>query len=442
MRSLSTLDFFINVVDLAVVIATLSMLIYVVFRAYLGYRQSRLSGGILIAAGLAVILFPQIRDLANRFIQLSPGAIDVGLVSAMYSDAWHGWTLSRLAFVLVVTGFVITELNRRRTEKQLDKNIGELAEMRRLGREADERFSHLSENTSSAVYCYKYDPPMPVDLSVDEQIKLSFDATLLHCNSVFAQEFSPERAEDLIGRSRGLLDSGENEHVYREHFLNFIGNDYRLSDYEIRHARTRGRDRALRLNVTGVVSDGFLDRIWVVETDIMELHETEVTLKRRQTFLGLVAWISSQLVAASDKNADRLIEECIEEICVYFDADRSSILLIDEKNSRLASPAYRWGQQGGPADASFSLDMFPDIVMRLEAGRAVRIDDTSAISDDYSVERKQLARRGVSGLIVLPLIVAEGLVGAITIGRYLNQNPWTDDDVQDAMVLSELLVNR
>ena len=444
MNTATGLDFFVSFVDLTVIVVAISMLSYALYRGKLRYRESLASGGVLIACGLIIIVYAHLSDLVYQFIPNSGSASEAGFTSTFYSTAWYDWILSRAAFALIAIGFVISVLSRRRTENHLRSSMNEIEDLRLVGDEADQRFRYLFDNTSNSVFCYEYNPPMPIDLPAEEQIERSLGATLCHCNPSFAEDMNVSHPQDILGQRIGLLDRGVDFEAYSKHFTTFIENDYRLRDYAHNYRTADGRQKSLSVNITGVVNDRLLERVWVVETNVSALRETEVALERRQTFLELVAWVSSELVTAPDDRADELVEECLGEICGYFEADRSVIFWIGDEDPSVATSAsidYLWSTQGNPFGSTISLELYPKFMALLAAGKPVRIDDVSAMSEDFKGERKQLEKLGVKASMILPMTVADKIVGGLTVGRFRAHVPWSDDDEQDMIVLSELLAN-
>lgn len=345
------------------------------------------------------------------------------------------------AFVVIAIVLSIAIWKRRQTEQHLRSSIDALRDLRVIGFEADERFRYLFDNTSNVVYCYKFDPAMAVDLPIEAQIERSLSATLCHCNPAFAEQSYAKSPLEVLGQKAELLDRGIDSATYARYFRDFVDNDYLLRDYEHQYNAADGNSRAISANVTGIVNEGHLERVWFVETDVLPLRVTKFALERRQTFLELMAWVSSKLVTASDEKADGIVEECLEEICSYFNADRSTIFWLEEDNPDVAVIEYFWRAHKKELRGPLPLKMYPAFIARLNAKQPVRIDHVSAMPDEFAVERKELERHELKALIILPMVVAEDVVGGMTLGRSERDDPWSDDDLQDAIVLSELLAN-
>lgn len=440
MSTASNLDFFIRIVDLAVIVTAIWMLSYALYRGYFRSRQTLPTGSVLVAFGLIVIAVAHLSDFAFQFQQPSDTANSIGLTSTRYWSGWYDWLMSRTAFVLILTGLAAMVINRRRTEKNLSTSMAELDETRLVGIEADERFDHALNSTSNSMYCYAFDPPMSIDLPIEEQIERSLDATLLHCNTAYARQFGAAQKEDLIGQSLRALDRSESATAHAAYFKAFVDNGYQFVEHDLHYETADGRDKAIRMNVSGVIVGHGLERLWAVETNILDLHLTREALERRQTFLEMIAWVSSELVTVQNETADDMVERCMSEICRYLEADRSSIYWRDGDN-KSASILYAWGSPGDPRGRTVALDSLPGISMRLGTGGPVQIDDVSAMPDEFESDRQELERFSVKSLIILPMSIDREIVGGMTISRFERAVPWASDDLQDAIVFSDLLAN-
>jgi PAS domain-containing protein len=104
------------------------------------------------------------------------------------------------------------------------------------------RFRSLIEQTTDAVFCYEYDPPIPTGLPVEEQLKLFYRGVLVECNDVCARSYGATRAEEVIGRKLNEL-FGTSPGSLDDFFREFIQNGYRTVDAEATEISEDGTKR-------------------------------------------------------------------------------------------------------------------------------------------------------------------------------------------------------
>ena len=171
----------------------------------------------------------------------------------------------------------LISLIHKRDEKQL-KNF----------KEREEGFRSLIEQTTDAVFCYEFSSPIPVDLSIDEQVKLMYNCVLVDCNLICAQSYGFDKVEDIIGRKLtdlfGTLPGSLNKL-----FRNMVESGYQIVDGLGIEKIPGDVDRYYLNNGYGVIENGKLQRIWGTFRDItrrkiaeQELRESEQFLKRAQ----------------------------------------------------------------------------------------------------------------------------------------------------------------
>jgi PAS domain S-box-containing protein len=145
-------------------------------------------------------------------------------------------------------------------------------------RKSEERYRAFVEHSSEAVWCVNIEPPCPLSLSTDDQIKHIYEhGYLAECNDVMAQMFGFSKAAELFGLRMGtLLPRSKPENL--EYLKTFIESGYRLAD-----ADTQERDRAFNLkcflnNLVGTIENGAMVRAWGTKRDITKRKEAENAL--------------------------------------------------------------------------------------------------------------------------------------------------------------------
>ena len=430
---------FIAASELAVILLVVGLLIYAAARGFLSSRILPPSSLALIVTGVALAVLAGFGG--HVFVWLLPALQPQGEVveTSLATIRRMQWLASNASVVMIAIGFLIAVKHRKQAEDRFIDTRRELEVSKYFEYQAEERFRYLFDSTSNAVYCYRFDPPMPVDLPVEDQIERSYYAVLQDCNVIFARELEAEDPSEVIGSLMGYLDSAKDTAAHEDYFRTFIDGDYRLDAYEMAYQTPSGEDRAVRINMVGVVRDGLLHRMWAVENNILDLRQTKAALRRRREYQALVASVSSQLVKSSDEEADTVVKNCMRAICDFAGADRSTMFWIDER-SNIASVEYFWS----PGEEPFgpvSMNQFPEFAKHLRAFRPVRIDDVANLPDSYRIDRTSLEKFDLKSLLIIPMIVGGQTVGGLSFGRLQVPEEWTPQDVDDLTVFAELLAN-
>jgi PAS domain S-box-containing protein len=160
----------------------------------------------------------------------------------------------------------------------------EIAAFRRTGemlRVSEQRFRSLIEHTTDAVFCYEYDPPIPTDFAIEEQVKLFYRGVLAECNDVAARSYGATRAVEVVGQKLTEL-FGTAPGSLDDFFRAFIQNGYRTVDAEGTEVLPDGTKRYFLNNGHGVIEEGMLLRVWGAFRDITDRKLAEEKLRESE----------------------------------------------------------------------------------------------------------------------------------------------------------------
>jgi len=144
-------------------------------------------GRVLIFLGLAMSGLFYLADLVIMTL-LPPYIGDQRAMEIMtFLHLEVQWYTSLTSLVLITAGIVDVARQRRKVEKTIQRNAQRVERVQREILNSELRFRSLIEQTKDAIYCFEFDPPMPTDLPLDEQVEYSKRGVLVECNQVFAQ---------------------------------------------------------------------------------------------------------------------------------------------------------------------------------------------------------------------------------------------------------------
>lgn len=426
--------------DFVLLCIALITVVYAVSRHQVVQSLYPRSGLIFIVLGTAIFVFTY---LAEIVLSLNPTTVfGVPLPTSLSSGISDVsiWSMSRVAFASVLLGLTIGTRHRRRLERDVSATQVRVRDASQIVIQSEARFRHLFETTSNSIYCYTFDPPMPVTLPIEEQIRRSHDAILTECNKVFAETLDGQRPSQIIGSKMGVLDGNKDTEAHAKFFGSFIKNDYRLTDYELVYKTPQGEDRAVMSSITGIVSDGLLHRFWGAETNILDLRQTRAALQRRRQFEELVAEISSALIVAPTNIADKTVADCVRRVCNHINADRMTIFWLNGDSNQVRA-AYSWGKTDERYGKLITLADFPYITEQIKAGNDIHIDDVDALPERFGADKKGLLGTNVKSYAAIPLIVGGDVVGISSLAHRESRRHWSARDISELRVFSDLFAN-
>lgn len=133
-------------------------------------------------------------------------------------------------------------------------------------------------NSSEGIWRFELEQPIPLHLPVDEQIEAYYKyGYLAECNDAMARMYGYERAEEIVGARLGdLLVRNDSDNI--AHLRVLILSGYQLANADSSEVDREGRQKYFSNNVTGIIENGHLYRIWGTQRDITDRKRTEQRL--------------------------------------------------------------------------------------------------------------------------------------------------------------------
>ncbi|TET51545.1 MAG: PAS domain S-box protein, partial [Anaerolineales bacterium] len=277
-------------------------------------------------------------------------------------------------------------------------------------RQSEARFRSLIEQTTDAVFCYEFDPPIRTGLPVDAQVGLMYDCTLVECNDRCARSYGANRARDVVGKKLTEL-FGTSPNSLDELFRAVVEGGYRVVDGEGTELLEDGSRRYFLNNGYGVVQDGRLLRMWGTFRDITERKQAEHLLRAQQE-LGM------ELAAARGiKEMLRLFVETAIEISGM---DCAGVYLVDPVSNDL-DLAYHKGLPEGFVESASHYDAQSASGRLILSGKPVHArHDVIGLPMD-----KERRSEGLKAIAIIPILHEDKVIACLTVCSH------TLDDVSD-----------
>jgi two-component system cell cycle sensor histidine kinase/response regulator CckA len=172
------------------------------------------------------------------------------------------------------------------TGKRLTRGLMiDITEQKRIDearRESEERYRAFVAQSSEGIFRMEYDPPVPADLPIEEQLRLGHErGYMAECNDAMAKMFGRASAKELIGKP--LTDFLVLQDPRTRKFMErFVQSGYRITDQESYEIDARGQKKIFRNTMVGMVVGGFWVRTWGISRDVTDRVRLEEQLRNAQ----------------------------------------------------------------------------------------------------------------------------------------------------------------
>src|SRR5918911_1488614 len=217
-----------------------------------------------------------------------------------------------LAIVRDITKRKRVEEDIRRLNQDLENRVAErtkqLEERERKLRESEERYRSFIEQSTEAIWLLELEKPVPTDLRPDEQVERFYrHGYLAECNDAMARMYGYTRAEEIVGARIGdLFPPSIRQNV--EYLKAFVRSGYRLTDTEFEEVDRHGDTKQFLSNLTGIVEDESLVRVWVSQRDITERKRAEEALKQSELLYHTLIEQATENIFLVDTETRRIME--------------------------------------------------------------------------------------------------------------------------------------
>ncbi len=145
--------------------------------------------------------------------------------------------------------------------------------------ESKERYQAFISQIEEGVYRLDLHHPLDIKLSEEEQINYLYHNLFVgECNPRLAELYELNKVEDLIGNQlKSLADRELSKDLYRL-IQAFVDSNYNVRDIETRSVDRRGQTRYFNNNITGIVREGKLIRVWGTQQDITSIRRNQQEL--------------------------------------------------------------------------------------------------------------------------------------------------------------------
>lgn len=151
----------------------------------------------------------------------------------------------------------------------------------------NERFRSLMEHTGEGFYLIEAAKPVPVTMSVDEQVSLFYEWRYVECNDAMAKMYGYSKAEEIIGKSMGSVMGGVNNPINTASIKEVINSGYNVTGTITKESDCRGNVVWFSSNIVGIIENDCIVRIWGTSIDITSIKLAEDALRKEKQFTDM-----------------------------------------------------------------------------------------------------------------------------------------------------------
>ncbi len=200
-------------------------------------------------------------------------------------------------------------------EEHQSKTVFE--EMGRTLEDIRERFKAY-EFSTIGIWKIVMNEPMSLELSEGELMEhCNSHAVIADCNQRTAEIYGYSHPSDLIGKPvREIMDLKDSR--IKGYIREFISGNYRSSNQEYRDKNRSGNDIHLLLNITGILENEKLVRLWGTIQDITLLKNAEHQLRQSEIFYRtLISHSLDGLLLSREGGTISFVSPSVERILGY-----------------------------------------------------------------------------------------------------------------------------
>ncbi len=147
---------------------------------------------------------------------------------------------------------------------------------------SETRYRSFVEQSSEAIWSFELDEPVDLALESAAVLELAWQyGYLAECNDAFARMYGFERASEMIGMRLWQIMNRDDDHV-QAYLLDLVGANFRVSDAESVEADRDGHTHIFLNNLTGIIENGRLLRVWGTQRDVTRQRAAERELRESE----------------------------------------------------------------------------------------------------------------------------------------------------------------
>ncbi len=191
-------------------------------------------------------------------------------------------------------------------------------------------------------------------------------------------------------------------------------------------------------------SEGRLTGSVHVLRDVTLQKKAEEKLRRRAEFERVISRISSRFIRLGSENLDDEIQQALEEIGQFADADRSYVFVLREDGDTVDN-THEWCRAGIETQLEnlqgVSLDDVPYVASRIKNLEDLHVPDVAVLGPEASADKELFESEDIQSLVAVPMASGETLRGFVGFDSVRSTRSWPDDTIALLRIVGEIITH-
>jgi formate hydrogenlyase transcriptional activator len=158
----------------------------------------------------------------------------------------------------------------------------------------------------------------------------------------------------------------------------------------------------------------------------------------------LLIELSTRFISLAPEHVDREIQDAQRRICEYLGFDRSSLFQqpVGEPAAFLLTHVYQRPDLPPPPPGKPDLGpLFPWMIEQLRQGKTITVSNLDDFPAEAACDKEALGRYGTNSVVVVPLPIGSGMLGALTFASAQEREGWPASLVKRLQLVAEVFAN-
>jgi len=246
--------------------------------------------------------------------------------------------------------------------------------------------------------------------------------------------------EELLGRNPRVLKSGHHPQEFYHHLWDTISSG-QVFRGELLNRKKNG-DLFWEAATISPLKDhtGEITHYIGVKEDITERKLIQENLLNSIMFESLISNISGDFAGRRASETDEGIQRALALVGEYSGADRCYLFLF---RNDLMDNTHEWCADGIGSEQKqlqgISKSFFPWLMEKLDQFEPVMIPRVAELPAEAAREKREFEAENIKSLLVVPVAVAQKLLGFIGFDAVRAERSWSGEDVRLLKIISEII---
>ena len=177
--------------------------------------------------------------------------------------------------------------------------------------------------------------------------------------------------------------------------------------------------------------------------DVTERKKIEEELETRVEFEKIISEISTTFVSIEFSETDRGIDQALESIGKFSEADRAYVFMFSEDNKM--DNTHEWCSEGISAQKENNQNISQETVQwslkKLHKHECIQISDVKELPEEASTLQEKLEKQNVKSALLFPLVINRKVSGFVGFDSVNQKREWKEKSINILQTTSEIIGN-